>query len=123
MQESEEDLAIGVLGANEYGGETASARERSAGDASTTESFAPEPRRALQRATARQPAEWEGPGVRVVELVRALSSFVRERPLTSLGVAIGLGFVVGGAMSFRAGRVVLAAAARRVAKQVLKQVL
>jgi hypothetical protein len=34
-----------------------------------------------------------------------------------------VGIVVGGALSFRAGRIALAAAARHVAHEVLKQVL
>jgi hypothetical protein len=48
---------------------------------------------------------------------------IRERPLTSLAVAVGVGFLVGGALSFRAGRLALAAAARRVAEEVFRQVL
>jgi ElaB/YqjD/DUF883 family membrane-anchored ribosome-binding protein len=65
----------------------------------------------------------EGPGARVSELARAIGRRIRERPMTSLAVAIGVGFVVGGALSFRAGRIAFAAAARHVTREVLKQVL
>jgi hypothetical protein len=62
-------------------------------------------------------------GARAVELARALYGRIRERPLTSLALAVGVGFLVGGALSFRAGRFALVAAARRVAEEVLRQVL
>jgi hypothetical protein len=71
-------------------------------------------------------ADWRDPalvGARALELARALYTRIRERPLTSLAVAVGVGFLVGGALSFRAGRLALVAAARRVAQEVLKQVL
>jgi hypothetical protein len=66
---------------------------------------------------------WGEPAARAAELARALYGRIRERPLTSLAVAVGVGFLVGGALSFRAGRLALAAAARRVAQEVFKQVL
>ena len=59
-------------------------------------------------------------GARAAELARALYARIRERPLTSLAVAVGVGFLVGGALSFRAGRFALVAAARRVAQEVFK---
>jgi hypothetical protein len=43
--------------------------------------------------------------------------------LTSVAAAIGVGFVVGGALSFRGGRIALAAVGRHVAREFLKQVL
>jgi ElaB/YqjD/DUF883 family membrane-anchored ribosome-binding protein len=67
--------------------------------------------------------ELEGPAARVADLARAVARRIRERPIKSLAVAIGVGFVVGGALSIRAGRMALAAAARHVAREVLKQVL
>jgi hypothetical protein len=63
------------------------------------------------------------PALRVIELARALAGRIRKRPLTSLGVAVGVGFLVGGALTFRAGRIALAVVARRVVREVLKQVL
>jgi hypothetical protein len=68
-------------------------------------------------------AALEGPVARVEELARALAWRVRERPMATLAVAMGVGFLVGGALTFRAGRIALAVAARRVAREVLKQVL
>jgi hypothetical protein len=65
----------------------------------------------------------EGPAAQLSSLMRVLAHLVRQRPIASLAVAIGVGFLVGGALSFRAGRVALAAAGRRVAREVLKQVL
>jgi hypothetical protein len=103
---------------------------------SVASAFAPEPGapqnretktdavRLLRRAPSeRELAELEGPAARVGELAQAIADRIRGRPLASLGVAVGVGFLVGGALSFRAGRIVLAAAARRVAREVLKQVL
>jgi len=40
--------------------------------------------------------------------------------MASLALALGAGFVVGGAFCFRAGRIVLAAAARHIARELLK---
>lgn len=115
---------MSVPGANESGIETAFATAPPAGHGYGE---AGEPTvhatRAELRAPGPRPAEMAVPAVRVHELVRALAAGIRRRPLTSLGVAIGVGFLVGGALSFRAGRIVLAAAARRVAKQVLEKVL
>ncbi|MBV9948435.1 MAG: hypothetical protein JOZ69_16410 [Myxococcales bacterium] len=48
---------------------------------------------------------------------------VRARPWSSVAAAIGVGFIVGGALSFRAGRIAMAAAARHLARELLKQVL
>ena len=65
----------------------------------------------------------QGPAERFGELARALARRVRERPMVSVAAAIGVGFLVGGALSFRAGRIALGVAARRVAREVLKQLL
>jgi hypothetical protein len=82
------------------------------------------PSLALHRVIARPRfVEPEGPTVRVTEFARALAGRIRKRPLTALGVALGVGFLIGGALTFRAGRFALAAVARRVAHEVLKQVL
>jgi hypothetical protein len=58
-----------------------------------------------------------------MKLAQTVAGRIRKRPLTALGVALGVGFLVGGAMTFRAGRLALAAVARRVTREVLKQVL
>jgi hypothetical protein len=75
---------------------------------------------------ARQPAPRAVPaalvGVRATDLARTVYTRIRERPLTSLAVAVGVGLLVGGALSFRAGRLALVAVARRVAQEVLRQV-
>lgn len=88
---------------------------------------AAEPQLASCRARGRLPTAadiaLEGPAAHMRNLSRAVLQRICRRPLASLAVAIGVGFVVGGALSFRAGRVALAVAARHVAREVLKQVL
>jgi hypothetical protein len=64
-----------------------------------------------------------GHDARLATAFRAVAERIRERPLTSIAAALGIGFVVGGAASFRAGRLTLSVAARRLARQVLKAVL
>lgn len=56
-------------------------------------------------------------------IVRAVTRRVRERPFTAVAAALALGVIVGGGLSFRLGRLLLAAASRHVAREVLKQVL
>jgi hypothetical protein len=68
-------------------------------------------------------AEIEGPSARVRELARAIVRRIRRRPIASIAAAVGVGVVVGGALSFRAGRYAILAAARHVARELLKQVL
>lgn len=84
-----------------------------------------EPQQATRRARPelRRVPDPEGPAVRLSDLTRAMAARIRERPLTSLAVAVGAGFVVGGALSLRAGRLLLAAAARHVGRALLKQIL
>ena len=64
-----------------------------------------------------------GPEARILELVTELGRRIRRRPLTALAVAAGAGFVVGGALTFKAGRLLLAAGARHVTRELLKQLL
>jgi ElaB/YqjD/DUF883 family membrane-anchored ribosome-binding protein len=64
-----------------------------------------------------------GPDARLVTALRAMAERIRERPLTSIAAAIAIGFVIGGASSFRTGRLTLSVAARHVARQILKAVL
>lgn len=77
----------------------------------------------LRRVDAPSAVDIEGPATRVLELARAVARRIEQRPLTALAAAVGVGFVVGGALSFRAGRIALAAAARHVARELFKQVL
>jgi hypothetical protein len=65
----------------------------------------------------------EGPEARVLELLDALARRIRRKPMTALTVALGAGFVIGGALSSRVGRAMLAAGARHVVREVLKQLL
>jgi ElaB/YqjD/DUF883 family membrane-anchored ribosome-binding protein len=64
-----------------------------------------------------------GPDARLVTALRTVAERIRERPLTSIAAAIAIGFVIGGASSFRTGRLTLSVAARHLARQVLKAVL
>jgi hypothetical protein len=57
------------------------------------------------------------------EIAQAVMANIRRRPLASILFAVGVGFVVGGALSFRAGRLALAAAARHLGRELLKQTL
>jgi hypothetical protein len=69
------------------------------------------------RALERHPRE------RLWQLAVSLGTHIRRRPLASLAVAVGVGFVIGGALSSRAGRITLAAATRHFVHQLLKRVL
>jgi hypothetical protein len=65
----------------------------------------------------------EGKEERIALLVLVIGRRIRRRPLTALAVGVAAGFVIGGALSFRAGRILLAAGARHVARELLKQLL
>lgn len=80
-------------------------------------------RGALRRIDVPGSVDVQGPAARILELVRAVGRRIERRPLTALVAAVGVGFIVGGALSFRAGRIALAAAARHLAREVSKQVL
>jgi hypothetical protein len=56
-------------------------------------------------------------------IARAVKQRVHERPLTAVAAAVAVGLIVGGGLSFRLGRLLLAAASRHVVREVLKQVL
>jgi hypothetical protein len=56
-------------------------------------------------------------------IARAVKQRVKERPLTAVAAAVAVGLIVGGGLSFRFGRLLLAAASRHVVREVLKQVL
>jgi hypothetical protein len=56
-------------------------------------------------------------------IAHAVKRRVRERPLTAVAAAVAVGLLVGGGLSFRLGRLLLAAASRHVVREVLKQVL
>ena len=59
----------------------------------------------------------------VLELIEAVARRIRRRPLAALVVGAGFGFVIGGALSCRMGRLLLAAGARHVTRELLKQLL
>jgi hypothetical protein len=63
------------------------------------------------------------PRERLWQLAVSLGTHIRRRPLASLAIAVGVGFVVGGALSSRGGRIALAAATSHFAHQLLKRVL
>jgi hypothetical protein len=65
----------------------------------------------------------EGQETRILELTLAMARRIRRRPLAALAVGAAAGFVIGGALSFRVGRILLAAGARHVARELLKQLL
>ncbi len=60
---------------------------------------------------------------RILELVIVLARRMRRRPLAAVAIGAAAGFVVGGALSFRVGRILLGAGARHVARELLKQLL
>ena len=66
---------------------------------------------------------FEGHDARIRELIDAVGRGIRRRPLAAVVVGLGIGFVIGGALSFRAGRILLAAGARGAARGLLKQLL
>jgi hypothetical protein len=65
----------------------------------------------------------ERPDLRLLSLLNAVARRIRSQPLGALALAIGVGFALGGALSFRAGRILVATGARHVAREVLKQLL
>jgi len=65
----------------------------------------------------------EGPRARVGDLIAAVVRFARARPYSAIVAAMAVGFVVGGALSFRGGRMLLAAGARQAGQDLLKQLL
>lgn len=66
---------------------------------------------------------FEGQSAYLVQLIEAVARRIRRRPLAALAVGAGIGFVIGGALSFRTGRLLLAAGARHVVRDLLKQLL
>ena len=78
---------------------------------------------ATLRESARPTFELDGPAAPLRSIVHAVTQRVRERPLTAVAAAVAIGVIVGGGLSFRVGRLLLAAASRHVVREVLKQVL
>jgi hypothetical protein len=60
---------------------------------------------------------------RLIDLVDAVVRLAKARPFPALAAAVIAGFVVGGALSFRGGRVILAAGARHAGQELLKQLI
>jgi hypothetical protein len=65
----------------------------------------------------------EGPAERLADVARAIVRHVRRRPLSAVGVAVAAGFVIGGGLSFRAGRTAITAVGRHVLRELLKQLV
>jgi hypothetical protein len=81
-------------------------------------------RRAMPREPAPPPAlVLDGRASPLWAIARAVKRRVHERPLTAVAAAVAVGLIVGGGLSFRMGRLLLAAASRHVVREVLKQVL
>ncbi len=79
--------------------------------------------RGPRRPAARRRGPLPLPDGRVAEVMSGVAGRIGNQPVTSLAVAAALGFVVGGALSFRAGRVLLSLAARQLGREVIKQLL
>jgi hypothetical protein len=80
--------------------------------------------RAMPREPAPSPAlVFDGRARPRWAIARAVKRRVHERPLTAVAAAVAVGLIVGGGLSFRLGRLLLAAASRHVVREVLKQVL
>ncbi len=63
------------------------------------------------------------PEERLLALLEAISRRIRKQPFGALAIAIGAGFILGGALSSRAGRALVSAGARHVGRELLKQLL
>ena len=65
----------------------------------------------------------ERPEARLLALLDAIARRIRKQPLGALAIAIGAGFVLGGALSFRTGRALVSVGVRHVGRELLKQLL
>lgn len=65
----------------------------------------------------------ERPEARLLALLDAVARRIRKQPIGALAIAIGAGFVLGGALSFRTGRALVSAGVRHVGRELLKQLL
>jgi hypothetical protein len=63
------------------------------------------------------------PDLRAAELLGALRRRIAARPMTATLIGLSAGFVLGGALSFRAGRMALGVAGRHFLRELLKEVL
>jgi len=121
--------AIGEDGAGDSGGlddAGESGRERvEGGEGPPAFTAPPAGRRTGTRRLRRLPASLglEVQEAKVLELVEAIERNIRRRPFTALACGIGAGFVIGGALSSRVGRLLLATGARHAARELLKQLL
>lgn len=102
---------------------TTTAPAPSAASPRTRSYAAPGPAARTVREPARPSFELDGPVAPLRAIVRAVTQRVHERPLTAVAAAVALGVIVGGGLSFRLGRLLLASASRHVVREVLKQVL
>jgi hypothetical protein len=90
----------------------------------------PEPRTTRRRVQPRQSRSRdsltllvERPDARLLALLDAIARRIRKQPLGALAIAIGAGFVLGGALSFRTGRALVSPGVRHVGRELLKQLL
>ncbi len=97
------------------------------GPPQTARPLGPSQQRGLQlheAAPARlAPLAEKGAWSQLEDLADSVARQIRQRPLTAVAVAIVVGFAGAGGLSFRAGRIVLASAARHAARELLKQLL
>jgi hypothetical protein len=63
------------------------------------------------------------PDLRAAELLEAARRRIASRPVSATILAVGFGFVLGGALSFRAGRAALGIAGRHVMRELLKEMI
>jgi predicted aminopeptidase len=77
--------------------------------------------RAIRRASRR--VALPAADSRVAEVMSGVARRIAAQPLESLAIALTVGFALGGALSFRAGRFALRIAARRAGRELLKQFL
>jgi hypothetical protein len=63
------------------------------------------------------------PDLRITELIALLRRRIAARPVSSTLLAVGAGFVLGGALSFRVGRTALGVVGRQMARELLKELI
>jgi hypothetical protein len=77
--------------------------------------------RAIQKVPRRIPLP--AADTRVAEVMAGVARRISAQPFESMVIALGVGFTLGGALSFRAGRLALRVAMRHVGRELLKQLL
>jgi ElaB/YqjD/DUF883 family membrane-anchored ribosome-binding protein len=62
----------------------------------------------------------ETPRAQLAAIGRKIEAQYRRRPYSTLAIALGIGFALGGGLSSRAGRIALAAVGRYLVKELVK---